>query len=67
MSRSDLIRRVARLEAHKHAVDARPPSLDEMMAEAAGRPVRPVVAALAARMRAFTIELDPWGWMDATG
>jgi hypothetical protein len=52
--------RLRRLEQAKQAVDSRPPSIEELRAEAMGEPVRPVVAALAARMREHCRFLDPW-------
>ena len=50
--------RLARLEARKRAVDNRNPSVEELRAEARGEPVRPVVAALAARMRSYAVEIE---------
>ena len=58
MARAALIARLARLERQKQAENTKKPTLAELQAEAAGEPVRPVVAALAARMRVFGRELE---------
>lgn len=60
MARSDLIRRVARLERQKHAENTKKPTLDEMICEARGLPVRPVVAKAAALLREVGRLCDPW-------
>ena len=58
MTKAAILARLGRLEAQKRAVDLRKPSIEELQAEARGEPVRPVVAALAARMRAYGREIE---------
>ena len=54
----NLSARLRQLERARHAHDLRKPSIEELQAEARGEPVRPSVAALAARMRAYGVELE---------
>jgi len=58
MAKAAIKARLTRLEAQKRAVDLRKPSVEELRSEARGEPVRPVVAALAARMRSYATELE---------
>ena len=51
-------RRLRALEAQKAAMDNRAPSIEELRSEARGEPVRPFVREVAARMRAFSMELE---------
>ena len=58
MAKAAVKTRLARLEAQKAAVDGRPPDVGELQAEARGEPVRPVVAALAEKMRQYGREIE---------
>lgn len=58
MAKAAIKARLTRLEAQKAAADNRPPDLEELRSEARGEPVRPSVAALAARMRAYGVEIE---------
>ena len=58
MAKAAIKARLTRLEAQKRAVDLRKPSIEELRAEARGEPVRPSVAAMAARMRAYGVEIE---------
>ena len=60
MSFSAIRAALARLERATRAEDNRPATADELRAELAGLPVRPVVSQAAARLREFARELSPW-------
>ena len=57
---SGLRDRIRRLERRKVAADNRPATADQLRAEAAGTPVRPVVAQAAALLREIGRRCDPW-------
>ena len=56
--RQSIHARLRRLEATMLARETRKPSVEELRAEARGEPVRPVVADLAEKMRAYGREID---------
>ena len=60
MAKAAVIARLTRLERQKQAENTKKPTLAEMMAEAAGQPVRPVVAQAAALLRELARRCDPW-------